>query len=76
MILTKHITAWNETNTFKWQNKRAEYKCKALWDMICYNYTVSQKKQGTTILSITSPNVDHFQTSFTVRFIRKFATKT
>ena len=23
-------------------------------------YTVSQKKQGTTILSITSPNVDRF----------------
>jgi len=29
------------------------------YDNMC-NYTVSQKKQGTTILSITSPNGDRF----------------
>jgi len=29
-------------------------------------YTVSQKKQGTTILSITSPNVDRFSIFFSL----------
>jgi len=29
-----------------------------------YYYTVSQKKQGTTILSITSTNVDRFSNFF------------
>jgi len=29
-----------------------------------HTYTVSQKKQGTTILSITSPNVDRFSNFF------------
>ena len=38
-------------------------------------YTVSQKKQGTTILSITSPNVDRFSIFFTDRFTSKYATK-
>jgi len=35
---------------------------------------VSQKKQGTTILSITSPNVDRFSIFFTDRFTGKYAT--
>jgi len=39
------------------------------------NYTVSQKKQGTTILSITSPNVDRFSIYFTDRFTSKYAIK-
>ena len=38
-------------------------------------YTVSQKKQGTTILSITSPNVDRFSIFFTHSFTSKCATK-
>jgi len=29
-------------------------------------YTMSQKKQGTTILSITSPNVDRFSNFFSL----------
>ena len=33
------------------------------------------KKPGTTILSITSPNVDRFSFFFTNRFISKYATK-
>ena len=39
-------------------------------------YTVSQKKtKGTTILSITSPNVDRFSNFLTDRFTGKYATK-
>jgi len=34
------------------------------WAGIGLLYTVSQKKQGTTILSITSPNVDRFSNFF------------
>jgi len=37
---------------------------------------VSQKKQDTILLSVTSPNVNRFQNSFTVRLSRKFVTKT
>jgi len=33
------------------------------------------KKQGTTILSITSPNVDRFSNFFTDRFTSTYATK-
>jgi len=34
-----------------------------------------KKKQGTTILSITLPNVDRFSNFFTVRYNSKYATK-
>jgi len=40
-----------------------------------YLYTVSQKKQSTIILSITSPNVDWFSKFFIDRFASKYATK-
>jgi len=38
-------------------------------------YTLWVKKQGTTILSITSPNVNRFSNFFTDRFISKYATR-
>ena len=34
-----------------------------------------KKKQDTKLLPITSPNVNHFQNSFTGRLTGKFATK-
>jgi len=37
-------------------------------------YTVSEKKQDTKLLPITSPNVTDFQNSFTGRLTGKFAT--
>jgi len=33
------------------------------------------KNQGTVLLSVTSPNVDRFSNSFTIRLCRKFVTK-
>ena len=79
--IAAHTTAHLECYTGSLSPARHKFKHRSLLNAAVARgcsknwCTLWVKKQGTTILSITSPNVDRFSTFFTDRFISKYATK-